>query len=93
MNRLKIAFKTKIVPWAGHVSTERLDMFPSISHEMQQLDISWRNALTKALMAHLTKLQGRFNNYIPEKNRDDEWIHIPFGVDVESATMQRNKVA
>ncbi len=31
----KTAFKRKIMLWVNHVSKDRLDMFPSASHEAQ----------------------------------------------------------
>lgn len=40
---------------------------------------------------HCTKLQGRFNDYFPEKHRSDDWVRDPFAVDMESATLPSNK--
>jgi len=42
-------------------------------------------------MTHLNKLLERFNNYFPEKQRDDHWIRDPFGINIESVTLPSNE--
>lgn len=85
------AFEKKIKLWIHHVSKDRLDMFPNACHEAQQLDTAAKNDLKKTLSAHLTQLQARFDNYFPEKCRDDDWIRDPFRVDMESITLPSNE--
>lgn len=70
------AFKKKIALWANHVSKNRLDMFPNSFQEAQQLDTAGKSAIKKTVMAHLTKLQDRFNDYFPGKHKDDNWYMI-----------------
>ena len=41
------AFQKKIKLWINHLSKDRLDMFPSACHEVQQLDNSAKNDLEK----------------------------------------------
>ena len=85
------AFKKKISVWVSHVSKNRLDMFPNTCQEGQQLDTAGKSELKKTIMAHLSKLLEQFNDYFPEKQRDDDWIRDPFGVNVESVTLPSNE--
>ena len=86
------AFQKKIKLWVNHLSKDRLDMFPSACHEVQQLDTAAKNDLKKTLSAHLTKLRARFDNYFPEKYRDnDAWIRDPFRIDMEIITLPSNE--
>ena len=85
------AFKKKISVWACHVSKSRLDMFPNACHEGQQLDRAGKNVMRKTITTHLNKLLERFNDYFPEKQRDDDWIRDPFGIDMESVTLPSNE--
>lgn len=71
----------------------RLYMFPSICHEMQQLNSAGRNAVTKAMTAHLAKLRVQFHDCFPEKHRNDECVGNSFRVNVKNVMLQRGKLS
>ncbi|KAK9528370.1 hypothetical protein VZT92_012536 [Zoarces viviparus] len=47
--------------------------------------------MEKTITTHLNKLLERFNDYFPEKQRDDDWIRDPFGINIESVTLPSNE--
>lgn len=51
------AFQKKIKLWVNHLSKDRLDMFPSACHEVQQLDTAAKNDLKKPSMRILLNFE------------------------------------
>ena len=51
--------------------------------------IKWSATIT----THLNKLLEWFNDYPPEKQRDDDWIRDPLGMETESATLPTQRVS
>ncbi|XP_049321925.1 protein FAM200B-like [Astyanax mexicanus] len=88
-----VAFKKKITLWVNHLSKDRLDMFPNVRQEVQQLDTTAKNYLKKTIKEHLSKLQARFDDYFPERHGDNSnaWIRDPFSVNMESVMLPSNE--
>ena len=47
--------------------------------------------MAKTITTHLNKLLEQFDDYFNEKQRGDDWIHGPFGIDMESVTLASNE--
>ncbi|XP_049323296.1 protein FAM200B-like [Astyanax mexicanus] len=88
-----VAFKKKITLWVNNLSKDRLDMFPNVRQEVQQLDTTAKNYLKKTIKEHLSKLQARFDDYFPERHGDNSnaWIRDPFSVNMESVMLPSNE--
>ena len=85
------ALKKRFSVWACHVSKNQRVLFPNARNEGQQLDRVGKNLMSKTITSHLNKLLERFNDYFPEKQRDNDWIRDPFGINMESITLPGNE--
>lgn len=72
---------------------KRLDKVRNACCEEQQPDSTSKKTMMKTITTHLNKLFDQFNNYFPEKQTEDDWVHDPFGVDIESVMLPCNMPA